>query len=397
MLAACGNKENTGAKDNGGSSVSESTKKDDTAKDKEVAPEPTAVTDPADNPVDPTAEPTEPDVTPDRSFNEIASLAGIWVDDGSYFIIRENGEMTYYTRQSEGDDVEVRTDRIVLAAGDDPHGFYAQTGNPDDLQTFFSYSPMEENGNEDCLLFDGGESVFSMASRYTEPMTKDQALSAVMAFCFEYYRMLNLEQKIADGYGVDFGPFSDERKDICIWFRSYTGSYEYFYIDPISGYTYVTEFMPLMDEGEKMTDITLNAWDYVDRGVSYDDYFPNSDYSSGDDSDAEYSPDDSDDHATIDAICGRWMDLMGENRISLGIGQNGEFYVYSSYLEIDCNGHIEIEETGDESAPYVYNLVLDDGSLWGDLLWDPEEHAPQTYAYSPMLDMYFVRDPEFED
>ena len=409
MLAACGRKEEPAP--SAGTDITQAvdnSKDNEPTKAAEPTTEPTAEPNPtdepadptaepgsADEPADPTAEPSEPDVTLNRSEKEISVLAGIWVNDSSYYIINEDGEMTYYIRQAGEEDTEVRTYRIVLAAGDDPHGFYAQTGDPDDLQTFFSYSPMEENGNADCLLFENGESVFFMASTHTEPMTQDQALWAIIAYSFE--KNPELEEKFEEGlYNVSFG-VSIKENIINVWNRSYTGSYEYYYIDPVFGDTYVTVFGPLTDFEERMTDETLNAWYYVDRGMELEEDFSNRDTGSDGDSDETSGPDYSDDHATIDAIWGRWMDSMAELGIFLAVGQNGEFSVIYRDDDNEYHGNIEIARTDDDSTPYVYNFILDDGSFWGDLLWDPSDHSPQTEAYSPSLDIYFYRDPEWED
>ena len=383
MLAACGKKEEPAPSAN-----KDITQTADDTKDTEPtkAAEPTAEPTPTDEPTEPTTEPSQPDVTINRSEGEISALTGIWVTDGSYYIINEDGEMTYYTREAETEDTEVGTYRIVFASGDDPHGFYAQTGDPSDLQTFFSYSPMEENGNGNCLLFYDGASAFWQATYHPAPMTQDQALWGVIAYCVG--KNPELKEKFEEGlYNVGFGA-NIKGKTVCVWSRSYTGSFEYYYVDPVTGDTYMTKSGPLSDYLEIMTDETLNAWEYVDRGMELEEDYSNRD--TGADGD-------SDDQATIDAIWGRWMDAAAEQGIFLAVGHDGTFTVIYRNDDYEYTGYIEIEKTGDDSSPYVYNFILDDGSFWGDLLWDPSNHEPQTEAYSPSLDMYFYRDPEWED
>ena len=56
---------------------------------------------------------------------------------------------------------------------------------------------------------------------------------------------------------------SDESR-IVVLFRSYTGAQIRYYIDPLSGETYVTESVPGITAGEERTDESLNAWDYID-------------------------------------------------------------------------------------------------------------------------------------
>ena len=115
MLAACGKKEEPAPSAN-----KDITQTADDTKDTEPtkAAEPTAEPNPTDEPTKPTTEPSQPDVTINRSEGEISALTGIWVTDGSYYIINEDGEMTYYTREAETEDTEVGTYRIVFASGD---------------------------------------------------------------------------------------------------------------------------------------------------------------------------------------------------------------------------------------------------------------------------------------
>ena len=65
----------------------------------------------------------------ERSEEEIAELAGTWYLDGkedatSFFYVKEDGSVTYYIRQTgDPEAIPVSSFYIVLAAGDDPHGF----------------------------------------------------------------------------------------------------------------------------------------------------------------------------------------------------------------------------------------------------------------------------------
>ena len=51
--------------------------------------------------------------------------------------------------------------------------------------------------------------------------------------------------------------------EIVVLFRSYTGAQIRYYIDPVSGETTVTEFVPGVTDEEQRTDESLNAWDYL--------------------------------------------------------------------------------------------------------------------------------------
>ncbi len=52
-------------------------------------------------------------------------------------------------------------------------------------------------------------------------------------------------------------------EQIVILFHSYTGADVRYYIDPVSGEAYVTEFVSGVTAEEQRTDETLNVWDYV--------------------------------------------------------------------------------------------------------------------------------------
>ena len=102
-----------------------------------------------------------------RSEEERTALTGFWYLDGkldaeSYFYVSKDGSVTYYIRQKgDPEAIPVSSFYIVLAAGDDPHGFYAvPADDKGGLQTFFSISPASENGEADKLILDNGGTVF---------------------------------------------------------------------------------------------------------------------------------------------------------------------------------------------------------------------------------------------
>ena len=57
---------------------------------------------------------------------------------------------------------------------------------------------------------------------------------------------------------------SSDDQEIVVLFRSYTGALIRFYIDPVSGETYVTEFVPGITPQEQRTEETLNIREYLD-------------------------------------------------------------------------------------------------------------------------------------
>ncbi|MCR5726233.1 MAG: hypothetical protein K6G24_02105 [Lachnospiraceae bacterium] len=76
-------------------------------------------------------------------------------EDGDSYMEVKNGTMTYYIGK-KGNAEAADSFIIVLAGGDEPHGFYAMPKEEGRLQTFFTYSPEEENGEADRLIFDMG-------------------------------------------------------------------------------------------------------------------------------------------------------------------------------------------------------------------------------------------------
>ncbi len=94
-------------------------------------------------------------------------------------------------------------------------------------------------------------------------LTEEQALTAVQNYC----RISNpdLERIEKDGeYPVYWDVSSTDEHEIVVLFRSYTGAQIRYYIDPASGDTYVTEFVPGISAEEERTDERLNVWDYLD-------------------------------------------------------------------------------------------------------------------------------------
>ena len=94
-------------------------------------------------------------------------------------------------------------------------------------------------------------------------LTEEQALLAVQNYCLLSNPQLEEIVKTGD-YPVSWGISPGGGDRIVIVYRSYTGSQNHFYIDPVSGETYVTEFVPGVMDQEQRTDESLNIWDYTD-------------------------------------------------------------------------------------------------------------------------------------
>ena len=93
-------------------------------------------------------------------------------------------------------------------------------------------------------------------------LTDEQAVSAIRQYC--YRSDPDLERIVNAGeYTVYWDVSSSSDSEIAVLFRSYTGAQIRYYIDPISGETYVTEFVPGITSEEQRTGERLNAWDYL--------------------------------------------------------------------------------------------------------------------------------------
>ena len=111
--------------------------------------------------------------------------------------------------------------------------------------------------------------VFGLAAcgKKSEPasdaITGEQALAAVKKYCMS--ENPNLEAMVNSGeYTIEWKVESENEKQIVVLYRSYTAAQVRYYIDPVSGYTYITEFMPGITEEEETKDETFNIKDYMD-------------------------------------------------------------------------------------------------------------------------------------
>ena len=93
-------------------------------------------------------------------------------------------------------------------------------------------------------------------------LTDDQLLSAIRNYCFESNPDL---KDIADEgeYQVYWEIEPGHDNETVVLFRSYTGAQIRYYINPDSGDTYVTEFVPGITDEEQKTDESFNVNDYL--------------------------------------------------------------------------------------------------------------------------------------
>ena len=97
----------------------------------------------------------------------------------------------------------------------------------------------------------------------TERITDDQAITAIKNYChMTNPDLVNIEKE--GEYPVYWEVQSSDENEIVILFRSYTGAQIRYYIDPVLGDTYVTEFVPQITNEEEKTDEEFNIRDYLD-------------------------------------------------------------------------------------------------------------------------------------
>ena len=93
-------------------------------------------------------------------------------------------------------------------------------------------------------------------------ITDDQAIAAIRNYChINNPDLADIEK--AGEYPVYWDIASSNDKEIVVLFRSYTGAQVRYYINPASGDTYVTEFVPGITEDEERTDESFNVKDYI--------------------------------------------------------------------------------------------------------------------------------------
>lgn len=94
-------------------------------------------------------------------------------------------------------------------------------------------------------------------------ISDEQALSAIKNYCC--IRNPELESIVKTGdYPVYWNIISADEHTIVVLFRSYTGAQLRYYIDRITGDTYVTESVPVTAPEETRTEESLNVWEYLD-------------------------------------------------------------------------------------------------------------------------------------
>ena len=101
------------------------------------------------------------------------------------------------------------------------------------------------------------------AKESVQVLTPEQARDAIKNYCYSNNPDLKSLEESGE-YPIYWGVVSSDENEIVILFRSYTGAQIRYYIDPVLGDTYVTEFVPQITNEEEKTDEEFNIRDYMD-------------------------------------------------------------------------------------------------------------------------------------
>ena len=96
----------------------------------------------------------------------------------------------------------------------------------------------------------------------TDTLTEKQALEAIQNYCF--IKNPNLKNMMDSGeYNLYWDVHTNDTNEIVVLYRSYTAAQTRYYIDPVSGETYVTELVPGIIDEEQRTDESFNIREYL--------------------------------------------------------------------------------------------------------------------------------------
>ena len=104
----------------------------------------------------------------------------------------------------------------------------------------------------------------------TNVITEDQAYAAVINYNKAMGSGIDGEIN-SEGYSEYWDVSTNEGGKIVVLYRSYTGAQTYYYVDPDSGETYVTELVPGIIDEEQETGEKFNARDYLTATQAKDD------------------------------------------------------------------------------------------------------------------------------
>ena len=103
-----------------------------------------------------------------------------------------------------------------------------------------------------------------MSAATQSALTNEQALAAITNYLNDVHKLESYTGEAPCYWDIAKELSNDDTAVVC-W-RSYTAAHIYFYIDRVSGDTYVMESSPGSDKKEK-TEETLNAREYLSRSA----------------------------------------------------------------------------------------------------------------------------------
>ena len=93
-----------------------------------------------------------------------------------------------------------------------------------------------------------------------QKLTKEMAYNGIDNYCHQNFDWSNAKEN-PDMMYVEMGEETDTEYEVI--FRSYTGSFTYFYVNKSDGKTRIVEYVPALDIREESG--TINIFDYLDK------------------------------------------------------------------------------------------------------------------------------------
>ena len=124
----------------------------------------------------------------------------------------------------------------------------------------------KEDKPDTASIFESTENTAQLeeTENKNEVISEDQAYNAVINYCKATNPDFDAEIN-SEGYTEYWDVSTDENGKIVVLYRSYTAAQIRYYVDPASGETYVTEFVPGITDEEQKTGETFNARDYLNQ------------------------------------------------------------------------------------------------------------------------------------
>jgi len=117
-----------------------------------------------------------------------------------------------------------------------------------------------------CALQKDGKSTADGGNASTtaelKKITDDEALAAIRNYCYKTNPELKEDVDSKNGE-IYWDISSSDEKEIVVLYHSYTSALTRYYIDRVSGYTYVTEYVKGITEEEQRNGISFNLRDYI--------------------------------------------------------------------------------------------------------------------------------------